>query len=148
MGSIIGFILIPGFTFLSMHAIGDIRKGEGDVMSYFGLALTAFTLCLIIRFVIPFYKNSFKNVKRQDKLVVDTVVLAIKKRTTSKGIKYLIETEFRYLDPWAISTIMRPSLPYHEMRVHMPITIHCFEDNKIDILYIEKTDFKNRCDIL
>ncbi|MGU3375025.1 hypothetical protein [Chryseobacterium sp. M5A1_1a] len=132
-------LLLLGTGLLCITAINDIIRGTPDGSTYFGITFSCIIVFLFFRFVFPFYKNSFKNLKRQDKLVVDTVILSVKQRITSKGLKYIIQTEYRDLDPWSISTIMQPSLPFNEMHVNMPITIHCFEDNKTDILYIEKT---------
>ncbi|MGU3375024.1 hypothetical protein [Chryseobacterium sp. M5A1_1a] len=140
MGAIIAPMIISIFIGASTTVIHDITTGTSGGVTYYFLAFISIIIFLIIKFVIPFYKNSFKNLKREDKLVVDTVVLSITQKMTSMGSKYNIQTDYRYIDGWAISTIMRPSLPFHEMHVNMPITIHCFEDNKMDILYIEKTD--------
>lgn len=141
---IIGSFFIAPLTILMFILMGttiihDITSGTTDGGTYFCFAFLSIIVFLIIWLVIPFYKNSFKNLKREDKLVVDTIVLSVKQKLTSKGYKYVIETEYRYIDPWSITTVMQPSLPFHEMHANMPITIHCFEDNKTDILYIEKT---------
>jgi hypothetical protein len=144
---ILGLLFLPllflGIGLLCINAINDIISGTPDGSSYFGITFTCIIAFLFFRFVVPFYKKSFKNLKREDKLVVDTVVLSITQKMTSMGYKYTIQTEYRYIDGWSISTIMKPSLPYHEMHVNMPITIHCFGDNKMDILYIEKTSSSN-----
>ncbi|MCT2406445.1 hypothetical protein NZD88_02605 [Chryseobacterium antibioticum] len=132
-------LLILGFILIGVNAINDMINGTPDTGTYFGIVLICAIVYLMIRFVIPFYKKSIKNLKREDKLVVNTVVLSVEQKWTSKGYKYLIQTEYRYIDSWSTTTIMKPSLPFHEMGVNMPITIHCFEDNKTDILYIEKT---------
>ncbi|SHF98294.1 hypothetical protein [Chryseobacterium sp. OV279] len=137
-------ILLPAFVLMGFAAIQDIMSGTPDGGTYFCIAMIFFCTFLLIRFVIPFYRNSFKNLKREDKLVVNTVILSISKNWTNKGFKYNIQTEYRSIDSWSVTMVIKPSLPYHEMYVNMPITIHCFEDNSIDILYIEKTDLKNR----
>ncbi|KFF24957.1 hypothetical protein [Chryseobacterium vrystaatense] len=141
---IIGSFFIAPLTvlmFISMGAVivQDITNRTADGWTYFCLAFLLIIVLLIIRFVIPFYRKSLKNLKWKDKLVVDTIVLSVKQKLTGKGYKYVIETEYRYLDSWSITTVMQPSLPFHEMHANMSITIHCFEDNKTDILYIEKT---------
>jgi hypothetical protein len=147
-GLIIAPLLIGGLGFLSMQAADQIRSGTSDGMSFFALALTALVIFLIFRFVVPFYRNSFKNLKLRDKLVVDTIVLKIEQRTTNKGQKYAIQTEYMYIDSWAISPIMKQRLYLHEMYVNMPITIHCLAGNMTDILYIEKTNSEGHLHIL
>ena len=138
---IIGLFFSPfilfGTSFLLIGSINDIRDGTGDSGSYFGLALVSIIVFLIVRYVIPFYKRSFENTRRQNKLVIKTVVLAITQRSLSN---YIIDTGFRKIDNFSISIIMQTSSLYlNQLYVNMPVTIHCFEDNKTDILYIEKT---------
>lgn len=147
-GLVTALLLTGGLGFLSIQAVDQIRSSTSDGMSFFALALTAIVIFLIIRFVIPFYRNSFKNLKLRDKLVVDTIVLKIEQRTTNKGQKYSVQTEYMHLDSWAISPIMKQRLYLHEMQVNMPITIHCLAGNMTDILYIEKTNSEGRLHIL
>ncbi|KFF21989.1 hypothetical protein [Chryseobacterium sp. JM1] len=143
IGLIFITLLIPAFILMGLAAVQDIMSGTPDGGTYFCIAIIFFCVFLIIRFVIPFYKNSFKNLKRKDKLVVDTVILSISKKWTNKGFKYSIQTEYRSIDSWSVTTLITSSLPYHEMYVNMLVTIHCFGDNSVDILYIEKTGLKN-----
>lgn len=139
IGAFFGLPLTAGFILMGTSITDDIISGTSDGMTYFSLVLVIIVLFLIIRFVIPFYKNSFKNLIRKDKLVVDTIVISAAQRWTSKGYKYSVQTEYRSLDSWAMTTVMQPSLHLRDMSVNMPITIHCLEDNRVDILYIEKT---------
>lgn len=146
---IIGSIMITPiilFIFIGMGTaiIHDITDGLADGSTYFCFVFISIVVFLIIRFVIPFYRNSFNNLKQEDKLVIDTVVLSVKQRWTSKGYKYSVQTEYRPIDSWAITTIMQPSLHLRDMYVNMPITIYCLKDNMVDILYIEKTNSKNQ----
>lgn len=139
IGAFFGLPLTAGFILMGTYITNDIISGTSDGMTYFSLVLVIIILFLIIRFVIPFYKNSFKNLTRKDKLVVDTIVISVTQRWTSKGYKYSVQTEYRSLDSWAMTTVMQPSLHLKDMRAKMPITIHYLEDNRVDILYIEKT---------
>ncbi|WP_316804460.1 hypothetical protein [Pedobacter nototheniae] len=140
LGLIISPFIILIFVFMGAIIIDDMSSHTAGGSTYFAVGFTAIVVFLILRFVIPFYKNSFKNLKIDHKLVVYTTVLSVDQRWTSKGYKYSIETEYRSIDSWSITTVMQPSLPFSEMRANMAITIHCLKDNPTDILYIEKTN--------
>lgn len=145
---ILGLLFLPllllGIGFPCITAIKDIISKTSDRSTYFSIVFASIIAFLFFRFVVPFYKNSFKNLKREDKLVIDTIVLSATQRLTGKGYKYSVQTEHSYLDSWAITIIMSPSLHLKDMCNNMLITIHCLEDNNVDILYIEKTSSKHQ----
>lgn len=143
IGAVIAPMIILIFILMGITVIHAVTSRLYDGRTYFCLVFIAVIIFLMIRFVIPFYKNSFNNIKQKNKLVIDTVVLSATQKWTRRGYKYSVQTEYRHIDSWAITTILQPSLHLRDMQVNMPITIHCLENNMIDILYIEKTNSKD-----
>lgn len=85
------------------------------------------------------YRDSFRNLQATEKKVVETRIINIEKRWTSKGKgwRYFIETEFNVIDSWK-NVILMPGVIYPKLQTGDFIKIHFIDNNKPDILQIEK----------
>lgn len=109
-------------------------------ISFFPIAIIALICFLVFKYVIPFYRRSYKNLKEENKLIISTFVTNIEPGWIYSGSRqYVIQTEYRRIDPWSISILdNNPIFIFSEVYVGMPIEIHCLENNKTDILRIKK----------
>ena len=128
--------LLAGLGLLSYNSILDFKENNYDFMTFAGIFISLVSGYLFFKFVIPFYKNSFKNVQASNKLVIETYISAIKEEHTNKGMRYVVETDDITIYSWQVA-ILSSSLPFNEMKVNMKIKIHQLENNNTDILYIE-----------
>jgi len=138
---IIGLLfLLPisiGLAFLAYSSIVEFTDGSYDAMMFITVLLILTTSFFIFKYALPFYVNSFRNTQEINKLYVATKILSIDVKHTSKGLRYFILTDYMKIDSWKVS-IIKQSLKFSEMTVNMNIAIHCFENNKVDILDITK----------
>lgn len=138
LGIIFLIPLLAGLGLLSYNSILAIRENNYDFMTFVGIIISVVCCYLLYKFVMPFYKNSLQNVQASNKLVVETYISAIKEKYTTKGMRYVVETDNIIINSWQVA-ILSISLPFNEMKVNMKIRIHQLENNSTDILYIEKT---------
>jgi cytochrome c biogenesis protein CcdA len=134
------FFLIPllfGLALLLYNSIVDLKENNQDFMTFVGIIISVFSGYLFYKFVIPFYKNSYKNILANNKLVIETKICTIKESYTKKGVRYVVETDDIIINSWQVA-ILSSRLPFSEMKENMKIKIHQIETNSTDILYIEK----------
>ncbi len=134
------FFLIPlalGLLLLLYISVVDLKENNYDFMTFAGIIIFVFAGYLFYKFVIPFYKKSFKNIRANNKLIIETKICSIKENYTQKGVRYVIETDDISINSWQVA-ILSSRLPFNEMKENMKIKIHQIETNSTDILYIEK----------
>ncbi|GGI28575.1 hypothetical protein [Pedobacter mendelii] len=124
-------------TAVAYLIIQELRSEQITTLVVCGSIFVFIIIYLLKRFVIPFYLNSYKNLSSKEKIIVETNIINIESRVTSRGIKFIVDTEYRFIDSWSVS-ILKTELNYNEMFQGMSIKIHCLENNKIDILYITR----------
>ena len=86
------FFLIPllfGLALLLYNSIVDLKENNQDFMTFVGIIISVFSGYLFYKFVIPFYKNSYKNILANNKLVIETKICTIKESYTKKGVRYV-----------------------------------------------------------
>lgn len=132
--------LVYAVFFIFFNVSNKFLNSEYDGMSFFALLFAIIIVLLFFKYVIPFYKRSYKNLAEKNKLIITTRILNVEKRTTTKGIRYIITTEYRKIDNWAISIIdNQPPFIFSDVSVGSSLEIHCLEHNKTDIFKITKS---------
>lgn len=130
--------LLPILFMIFIATLDDSLFSYYDVMSFFPIALISLVCFLIFKYAVPFFINSYKNTKETKKMVIVTKVENIE-RTIFKGVRYVVKTDYKTIDSYAISIIdNQPPFLFSDLYIGMLIEIHCLENNKIDILKIKK----------
>ncbi len=99
-----------------------------------------FILCLYLFFklAVPYYKQTLRNIRAKDKLIIETVVTDIKSEWVDEfGLTFVIQTEYPVPIVSTINRLLNPEFGYKDLRPNMRIRIHTMEENLMDILYIE-----------
>lgn len=91
---------------------------------------------LITRFIFPFYKNSYENLKTENKIIATTVVTNFSSQITSKGIHVFIKTDYMQIDSWKKSFLSPINLT--DFTINSKIEIHHLKNNPTDIIKIVK----------
>lgn len=122
---------------IACFVIQEVINKQFTILVISGIIFVLSIVYLIKRFAIPFYINSYKNLSSKEKIIVETKIINIENRVTSKGIKFIVDTDYMCINSWSVS-ILKTELNYNEMFRDMDIKLHCLEHNKIDILYITR----------
>lgn len=129
--------LITGLAFFTCNSVISLLEKNYELVNFICIIISAVSCYLLYKFVVPFYKNTLQNVEASNKLVIETYILSVKERYTTKGMHYIVATENLTIDSWHVA-ILSSSLPFNEMKVNMKIKIYQLENNRLDVLYIEK----------
>ena len=134
--------------------IDQILSSNYDFMFFFGSAFVIFPSFFFIKYVVPFYIESYKNSKQENKWVIKTRVLNIKtnyhKSTTGLGYNKIKELntihEFTTDLGFSINSNNRfignpkNSLQNAIVTIGSTLEIHCLDDNCTQILVFKKIE--------
>lgn len=133
--------LLYAYVIFIKNIIKDITSSSISGLTWFGVILTIIFTILLIWMVIPFYIRTFKHCLQSSKRVIDTVVQTVTIESPINSIfppRYIIKTEFREFDSWAVTVLGGQGLSPQQLKSGMLIRIHCTIDRSHDILFIEK----------
>lgn len=133
--------VLLGIIFVLYHALNALFNNEFDLVTIAALLFFPTILLLMGRYFVPLYRDSYRNLRATEKQVVETTVLHERHWWTRRGYHYLIETEFKSFDSWE-NTILMPGLGFGDLKMGDHITIQLIRNNKLDVLRIEKANFK------
>lgn len=123
--------------------INDLVLDSSSVWGNFiGVVLLILMVFGFVKFLIPFYVKSFRNVKTENKYIVTTYISKINKRWTRYGYTYTVITDYMVIDSW-INPILKRNLTFDKMFPGMTIEIHHLENNQFDILQLAHANLNN-----
>jgi hypothetical protein len=129
------FLLFPMLVMLGI-VVSDLLSNSSSVWAMLiGLILGLFMVLGIVKFLIPFYLKSFRNLKAKHKLIVTSYVSKVNKKWTRYGFSYIVVTDYMVIDSW-INSILIHNLSYNDLFPGMTIKIHHLENNEMDILQL------------
>jgi hypothetical protein len=126
-------------TYMCFQSIAELGTSEFSPMSLFGIGFFILCFYLFFKLAVPFYKQTFKNIRAEYKLIIETRIIDIKTEYSPEinGHSYTIQTESHVPIRSTVTALLNQTFGYKDMRINMKIRIHCMEDNPMDILYIE-----------
>jgi hypothetical protein len=114
-------------TYMCFQSIAELGTSEFSPMSLFGIGFFILCFYLFFKLAVPFYKQTFKNVRAEYKLIIETRIIDIKTDYNPEyGHSYTIQTESHVPIRSTVSALLNQTFGYKDM-----------EDNPMDILYIE-----------
>jgi len=135
---IFGFIFItPLLLMILAMLFSFFQDFKLNALSISGIILFGLTCFLLIKYVVPFYKNSITNVKATYKQIVKTRITSIDIQESKKGIRYIILTDFISIDSWAITLLINNNI-YSVLNPNDKIEIHYINNNIADIIAIKQ----------
>lgn len=135
-GNFFGMPLVLLFVYFVKTEIEEFYESYFQISTLLILVTFLGILYLIAKFIFPFYKNSYKNLKAENKIIATTVVINISSQITSKGIHVFIETDYMRIDSWKKSFLLPMNLT--DFTINSKIEIHHLENNITDIIKIVK----------
>ncbi|KRD10943.1 hypothetical protein ASE21_04270 [Flavobacterium sp. Root901] len=136
---IAGILLLPLFSFLVYEYISDFSFHNFDELQLFGSLLLISVFFLIFKYVIPGYIYSYKNIKAKNKYVASTFIIDFKFNKSVRLPGYFITLENNIkIDTTRIIVLEPTAFSFKDIYKGMPIRIHFLNDNKTDIIKIEK----------
>lgn len=136
------FVILPLFftsAFLCYQSIADFKINH-YAGGTFIFCTSFFILCIYLFFklVVPYYKQTFRNIRAKDKIIIETIIIDIKNEWQDEfGYTYVIQTEYDVPIISTINRLLNQRFGYKDMRRHMRIKIYAMESNLMDILYIK-----------